>query len=218
MIDFETVMLICLCVAAFSYLIGSCNMAIIISKFHKFKDIRDYGSGNAGTTNMLRTFGARAASYTFVGDFLKGAATVALSRWLLKSFEMPIDIGYVAAIFVVLGHIFPLYFKFKGGKGVATAFGAMLMLNWIAFCTLLIGLVPMLFVIRIVSAISLCGAALYPVLTALVLWLQGADFATEFVPDTVCALVLAGLTFYAHRENIARFRNGTEHFFGDSKK
>lgn len=215
--DFGMIFYICMGVAAVSYLIGSCNMAIIISKFHKFKDIRDYGSGNAGTTNMLRTFGRRAASYTFGGDFIKGALTVFAARAALRGFELPFDIGYLAAIFVVLGHIFPVYFKFKGGKGVATAFGAMLVLNWMAFCTILIGLVPMLFVIRIVSAISLCGAALYPVLTALVLWLQKAGFATEILPDTLCALVLTALTFYAHRENIARFRNGTENFFGEKK-
>lgn len=215
--DFGMIFYICMGVAAVSYLIGSCNMAIIISKFHKFKDIRDYGSGNAGTTNMLRTFGKRAASYTFGGDFIKGALTVLLARIAFNGYELPFDIGYLAAIFVVLGHIFPIYFKFKGGKGVATAFGAMLVLNWMAFCTILIGLVPMLFIIRIVSAISLCGAALYPVLTALVLWLQKADFATEILPDTLCALILAALTFYAHRENIARFRNGTENFFGEKK-
>lgn len=216
--DFGMIFYICMGVAAVSYLIGSCNMAIIISKFHKFKDIRDYGSGNAGTTNMLRTFGKRAASYTFGGDFIKGALTVFVARAALSGFEMPFDIGYLAAIFVVVGHIFPVYFKFKGGKGVATAFGAMLVLNWIAFCTILVGLVPMLFIIRIVSAISLCGAAIYPVLTALVLWLQKADFVSEILPDTICALILAALTFYAHRENIARLCNGTENFFGEKKR
>lgn len=216
--DFGMIFYICMGVAAVSYLIGSCNMAIIISKFHKFKDIRDYGSGNAGTTNMLRTFGKRAASYTFGGDFIKGALTVFVARAALSDFELPFDIGYLAAIFVVVGHIFPVYFKFKGGKGVATAFGAMLVLNWIAFCTILVGLVPMLFIIRIVSAISLCGAAIYPVLTALVLWLQKADFVSEILPDTICALILMALTFYAHRENIARLRNGTENFFGEKKR
>lgn len=216
--DFGMIFYICMGVAAVSYLIGSCNMAIIISKFHKFKDIRDYGSGNAGTTNMLRTFGKRAASYTFGGDFIKGALTVFVARAALSGFVLPFDIGYLAAIFVVVGHIFPVYFKFKGGKGVATAFGAMLVLNWIAFCTILVGLVPMLFIIRIVSAISLCGAAIYPVLTALVLWLQKADFVSEILPDTICALILMALTFYAHRENIARLRNGTENFFGEKKR
>lgn len=215
---FGMIFFVCIGVAVISYLIGSCNMAIIISKFHKFKDIRDYGSGNAGTTNMLRIFGKKSASYTFGGDFIKGALTVFIARAALRGLELPFDIGYIAAIFVVLGHIFPIYFKFKGGKGVATAFGAMLVLNWIAFCTILMGLVPMLFVIRIVSAISLCGAALYPVLTALVLWLENADFVTKILPDTICALVLSALTFYAHRENIARFRNGTENFFGEKKK
>ena len=141
---------VCIGVAVISYLIGSCNMAIIISKFHKFKDIRDYGSGNAGTTNMLRIFGKKAASYTFGGDFIKGALTVFIARAALRGLELPFDIGYIAAIFVVLGHIFPIYFKFKGGKGVATAFGAMLVLNWIAFCTILIGLVPMLFVMFLI--------------------------------------------------------------------
>ncbi len=215
--SFGTIVLICIVVALFSYLIGSCNMAIIISKYHKSKDIRNYGSGNAGMTNMLRTFGAKAAAYTFGGDFFKGALVVALSREATKNFVLPFDIGYIAAIFAVVGHIFPIYFKFRGGKGVATAFGAMLVLNWMVFCAIFVGLVPMIFVIRIVSAVSLCGAALYPVLTFLVLYLEGGDPISLIIPDTIFSLVLSGLTFYAHRENIARLRNGTEHFFGDKK-
>ncbi len=215
--NLSSIIFICIVVAAVSYLVGSCNMAIIISKYHKSKDIRNYGSGNAGMTNMLRIFGAKAAAYTFGGDFFKGAIAVFLSREAVKNFELPFDIGYVAAIFVVVGHIFPLYFKFKGGKGVATAFGAMLVLNWMVFCTILIGLVPMLFIIRIVSAVSLCGAALYPVLTFLVLWLQQKDTATQLIPDVIFSLILSALTFYAHRENIVRLRNGTERFFGDKK-
>ena len=210
-----SVILICLVVGAVSYLLGSCNMAILISKYHKLKDIRDYGSGNAGMTNMLRTFGKRAAAYTFAGDFLKGALAVSLSRFFLKDIGMPFDIGYVAAIFVVLGHIFPIYFKFNGGKGVATAFGAMLMLNSLAFFAILIGLVPMIFIIRIVSAVSLCGAAMYPVLIFLISFLSGEDFIHSIIPNTFFSAILSALTFYAHRENIKRFRNGTERFFGD---
>jgi glycerol-3-phosphate acyltransferase PlsY len=204
--------------ALLSYLLGSCNMAIMISKFHKAKDIRNFGSGNAGMTNMLRIFGKRAALFTFAGDFLKGAAAVYFSRMIFENSFFPLDIGYTAAFFAVLGHIFPLYFKFKGGKGVATSFGAMLMLNPTVFMTILVGLVPMFFVIRIVSAVSLCGAALYPVLTFLVLTLKDADILTVTLPNTVFSLMIAALTFYAHRENIARLRNGTENFFGDKKK
>ena len=193
-------------------------MAILISKFHKAREIRDFGSGNAGMTNMLRTFGKKAAICTFVGDFLKGALVVLFSRMLFSGWPIPFDIGYLAAIFAILGHIFPLYFKFKGGKGVATAFGAMMMLNWVAFGVVLVGLVPMLFVIRIVSAISLCGASLYPVLSFLIFLLEEKDFWTVTVPNTILSLIIAALTFYAHRENISRLRNGTENFFGDKKK
>lgn len=216
--DFWTAVLICIGVALTSYLIGSCNMAILISKFHKARDIRDFGSGNAGMANMLRTFGRRAAVYTFVGDFLKGALVVALSRLLCQESPIPFDIGYLSAIFAILGHIFPVYFKFKGGKGVATAFGAMLMLNWVAFAVVLTGLVPMLFIIRIVSAVSLCGASLYPVLSLLISLLRKEDLWTVTVPNTAFSLIIAGLTFYAHRENILRLRNGTENFFGEKKK
>ena len=204
--------------AIVSYLLGSCNMAILISKFHKEKDIRDYGSGSAGMTNMLRTFGKRAAFYTFIGDFLKGALVVVLSRLIFQNSLMPFDIGYLAALFAIIGHIFPIYFKFKGGKGVATAFGAMLMLNWIAFVVILIGLVPMFTVIRIVSAISLCGASLFPVLNFLTLFLRGEDFWKTVIPNTIFSLLIAVLTFYAHRENILRFRTGTENFFGEKKQ
>ncbi len=192
-------------------------MAILISKYHKMKDIRDFGSGNAGMTNMLRTFGMKAAIFTFTGDFLKGALAVSLSRVILKNFEMPFDIGYVAAIFVVLGHIFPIYFKFNGGKGVATAFGAMFMLNSMAFFTILIGLVPMVFIIRIVSAVSICGAAMYPVLIFLISYLSEGDLVHVIIPNTFFSIIISALTFYAHRENIKRLRNGTERFFGDKK-
>lgn len=204
----------CITVAVIAYLIGSCNMAIIISKFHKGKDIRNYGSGNAGMTNMLRTFGKRAATWTFIGDFAKGALTVFIARLIGREFGLVVDIAYIAAFFVIIGHIFPVYFKFKGGKGVAAAFGALFVLNWISFVTIAIGIAPMLFIIKIVSAVCLCGTSLYPILNFVVLALQGEKSFNEIVIYTAITILMSLTVFYAHRENISRLRNGTEHSFG----
>lgn len=216
--EFPNMIFVYVATAVISYLIGSLNMAILISKFHKSKDIRDYGSGNAGMTNMLRTFGKRAATWTFVGDFLKGAIVVFFAREIGKSLQMNLDLAYIAALFVMLGHIYPLYFGFKGGKGIATALGAMFVLNWIAFVTIAIGIAPMVFIIKIVSAVCLCGASLYPVLNFVVLFLQGRSFFGEVVPYTVMSLLMALLVFYAHRDNIKRLRSGTEPSFGRKNK
>ena len=216
--EFPNMIFVYIATAVISYLIGSLNMAILISKFHKSKDIRDYGSGNAGMTNMLRTFGKRAATWTFVGDFLKGAIVVFVAREIGKSLQMNLDLAYIAALFVMLGHIYPLYFGFKGGKGIATALGAMFVLNWIAFVTIAIGIAPMVFIIKIVSAVCLCGASLYPVLNFVVLFLQGKNFFGEVVPYTVMSLLMALLVFYAHRDNIKRLRSGTEPSFGRKNK
>lgn len=216
--EFPNMIFVYVATAVISYLIGSLNMAILISKFHKSKDIRDYGSGNAGMTNMLRTFGKRAATWTFVGDFLKGAIVVFVAREIGKSLQMNLDLAYIAALFVMLGHIYPIYFGFKGGKGIATALGAMFVLNWIAFVTIAIGIAPMVFIIKIVSAVCLCGASLYPVLNFVVLFLQGRSFFGEVVPYTVMSLLMALLVFYAHRDNIKRLRSGTEPSFGRKNK
>ena len=212
--EFPDVMIIYVLTALIAYLIGSFNMAIIISKYHKSSDIRDFGSGNAGMTNMLRTYGRRAATWTFVGDFAKGALVVFVAREIGKASVIQFDIAYIAALFVMIGHIYPLYFKFRGGKGISTALGAMFVLNWVAFVTIAIGIAPMVFIIKIVSAVCLCGASLYPVLNFVVLWLGGRDMFKEVIPYTFLSWLMALLVFYAHRENIKRLRSGTEHSFG----
>lgn len=216
--EFPSVITVYLLSALVAYLIGSFNMAIIISKFHKSSDIREHGSGNAGMTNMLRTFGRRAATWTFVGDFLKGAVVVFVAREIGRDLHMNLDIAYIAALFVMIGHIYPVYFKFRGGKGISTALGAMFVLNWIAFVTIAVGIVPMVFIIKIVSAVCLCGASLYPVLNFVVLLLQEKSFFGEVLPYTIMSLLMALLVFYAHRENIKRLRNGTEPSFGRKDK
>ncbi len=216
--EFPNVILVYLVSALVAYLIGSLNMAILISKFHKSTDIRDHGSGNAGMTNMLRIFGRKAATWTFIGDFAKGAIVVFVAREIGRYLHMNLDIAYIAALFVMIGHIYPVYFKFRGGKGIATALGAMFVLNWIAFLTIAVGIAPMVFIIKIVSAVCLCGASIYPVLNFVVLLLQEKSFFGEVVPYTVMSLLMALLVFYAHRENIKRLRNGTEPSFGRKNK
>ena len=216
--EFPYVIFVYLASALIAYLIGSFNMAIIISKFHKSSDIRDHGSGNAGMTNMLRIFGKRAATWTFIGDFAKGVIVVFIAREIGRDLHMNLDIAYIAALFVMIGHIYPVYFKFRGGKGIATALGAMFVLNWIAFITIAIGIAPMVFIIKIVSAVCLCGTSLYPVLNFVILFLQGKSFFGEVVPYTVMSLLMALLIFYAHREYIRRLRNGTEPSFGRKNK
>ena len=112
-----------------AYLLGSVDTGILVSKFVYHDDVRNYGSGAAGMTNMLRTFGKKAAAMTATGDVLKGVLAVCIGRWLFHM--LPADAGvspylgvYLAAIFAVLGHLYPLYFGFKGGKGVLVAAGA----------------------------------------------------------------------------------------------
>ena len=216
--EFPNVIFIYLASALVAYLIGSLNMAILISKFHKFSDIREHGSGNAGMTNMLRIFGRRAATWTFIGDFAKGAVVVFVAREIGRDLHMDLDIAYIAALFVMIGHIYPVYFKFRGGKGIAAALGAMFVLNWVAFVTIAVGIVPMVFIIKIVSAVCLCGASLYPVLNFVILILQEKSFFGEVVPYTTMSLLMALLIFYAHRENIKRLRSGTEPSFGRKNK
>ena len=133
-----------------AYVLGSIPSAVWIGKKYYGIDIREHGSGNAGMTNMLRIFGRRAATWTFIGDFLKGAIVVFVAREIGKDLQMNLDLAYIASLFVMLGHIYPVYFKFRGGKGIATALGAMFVLNWIAFVTIAIGIIPMVFIIKIV--------------------------------------------------------------------
>ena len=114
----------CLIAGVISYLLGSCNFAIIIVRLLKGEDIRKFGSGNAGLTNTLRCFGKGCAVLTLIGDLSKGVVAVLLSRWICSLMNAGINggdthyIGYVAGFFAIIGHIFPIYYGFKGGKGV----------------------------------------------------------------------------------------------------
>ncbi len=204
-------------VALISYLIGSVSFAVIVSRVGAQDDVRRHGSGNAGMTNILRNYGKKMAAFTAVGDFGKGVVAVALGRLLFPLLAgeaaQLIDAGYVAGFFVILGHLFPLYFGFKGGKGVLTGLGVLLMLDPVVFAILLVLLLPVVFIVRIVSLASILGYALFPVFTVLVNWLRGEPFLFK-----LCfAVCIGAIGIFMHRSNIKRLLSGTEYRFGQKK-
>jgi len=203
-------------VAIVAYLLGSVNLSIIISKLMGKGDIRNYGSGNAGTTNTLRTLGKLPAAAVLIWDILKGVISVVLAKWIITLGNGTIDSNLVAeyrdyaivvaAIMSVLGHNFPIYFGFKGGKGVATSLGVIMAIEWwpIAIVCLVFGVV-MILVTRTVSIGSILAAILYPILA----YFAGTEFHNELVYLGL-ALVLSGSILFRHRANIKRIMNGTE--------
>lgn len=209
--------------AAAGYLLGSINSSIIFTRLFKNKaDIRDYGSGNAGMTNVLRSVGKAPAALTFVGDFLKCVAAV-LFAWLVVSVcgisgEWVKICQYTAGVACILGHIFPVYYGFRGGKGVVTSAAMMALLDWRVFLMIL-GTFMLLFVIkRIVSLASIVCAALYPVYTFLITYFL--DFSTGASGEgcslfyllfvTGASLFVGCTVLLKHRSNIKRLRSGEE--------
>ena len=193
------------------YLLGSISFAIIVSKTLYHQDVRDFGSGNAGMTNVLRVYGKKPAALTLVGDFLKGVVAVVLGRMIYKWLAVTgSDGAYVAGLCTLLGHLYPVYFGFRGGKGILTAVGIIAVIDPLTFlCLLLIGL-PLMFVTRIVSVGSIVGAACYPVLTLVFDHFTGGISWMNFI----FALIMAALVIWMHRANIKRLLNGTENRFG----
>lgn len=199
--------------AMIAYLIGSINFSILISKKVAGFDLRQKGSGNAGTTNVLRTVGKGAAAITLVLDILKGVVTIYIAilfgNIVSKFTSMPIDnsiLVQIAGIFVVIGHTFPIYFGFKGGKGVATALGILITTNYQIGLICLVFALVLIILTRIVSVGSLGAAILLPILT---LFLGKENF---IVPGNylIESIILALIIIFNHRSNIKRLLNGTE--------
>ncbi|MEG2295867.1 MAG: glycerol-3-phosphate 1-O-acyltransferase PlsY [Oscillospiraceae bacterium] len=197
------------------YLIGSLNSAVIVSKLYAKDDIRNHGSGNAGMTNILRTYGKIPAVFTALGDFFKGVAAVLLGRIIFEFFAITIlDGGYVGALFVIIGHLYPVFFNFKGGKGVLTSFGALLIVNPLVFAIIGVVMIPFVFIVKIVSLTSIIGAIAYPFLTYFTLMFTGKPYKLA----SVFACLFSFIIIYMHRENIKRLLDGTEHRFGKNSK
>ena len=197
-------------IAIIAYAIGSINFSVIISKKMAGFDIRDKGSGNAGSTNMLRSIGKKAAILTLICDVLKGVVAVliaVIAGKIVKNVDQAMLVQ-IAGILVVIGHTFPIFFEFKGGKGVATSLGVLLMINW------KIGLICLVFALvimalgRIVSLGSVGAAILCPVLTLFV----HSNYIVEAsgIKYLVFGLILAAIVIFNHRANIQRIANGTE--------
>lgn len=202
--------------AALAYLLGSLSFSIIVSKALFHKDIRTFGSGNAGMTNVLRTFGKGAAALTIVGDIGKGIVAVLLAKWIFGAFSgvAPIYGAYVAAIFAVLGHVYPLYFGFRGGKAVSVATGTIVAIQPVLILPLVVIFFSVFGVSKMVSLASITCAAAYPVVTFLYFFFIAKQDA---VWTTLCAAAVGGLVIWLHRGNIERIKNGTEYKFGKKK-
>lgn len=188
-----------------SYLLGSISTSYIIAKKVAGVDIRTQGSGNAGSTNVLRTLGKKAGALTFVGDFLKGSLAVFISKIIAQKFNLdPLSSGYLAAAFVVLGHNYPIFLGFKGGKGVATSLGSMITLNPIIASICFLVFLVVVFFTRYISLGSILGISISPIIM-IILKNEQAFFITLF---------LTAVTIVSHRENIKRLLNGTERKLG----
>lgn len=202
-------MTIYIIVAVIAYAIGSINFSVIFSRRFAGFDIREKGSGNAGTTNMLRSVGKKAAAITLVCDILKGLFAI-LVAYLFGKINSELDgalLVQIAALCVVIGHTFPIFFEFRGGKGVATSLGVLLLINWqIGLICLIFALVIMA-ATRMVSAGSVSAAILYPIL---VLFGVGKEYFLVGGNYIVFSLLLALVVVFNHRANIKRILSGTE--------
>lgn len=204
---------ICILIAIIAYLIGSINFSVILSKKMAGFDVRQKGSGNAGTTNMLRSVGKKAAAITLICDILKGVVSIGIAilvGYLFNAQNKSILVQ-IAAIAVVIGHTFPIFFDFKGGKGVATSLGVLIMTNWqIGLICLAIAIIIMA-ITKMVSLGSCMAAIAFPLLTYFAANIfENAYIVKEGSSYFVYSIILAVIVLFNHRSNIKRIITGKE--------
>ena len=202
-------MILYIIVMIIAYLIGSVNFSVLISQKMAGFDLREKGSGNAGTTNVLRTVGKKAAALTLVLDILKGAVAILIAV-IIGHFAKSVNSAVLvelAAIFVVIGHTFPVFFGFKGGKGVATSLGILLLINWrIGLICIVFG-VFLIAITRMVSLGSISGAVLFAVLTIFIRDDYIVGYDKSFI---IFGFILAAVVIFNHRANLKRIMDGNE--------
>lgn len=195
-------------VAIIAYAIGSISFSVIFSKKFAGFDVREKGSGNAGSTNVLRTVGKKAAALTLLCDALKGVVAVGialLAGLMIKDLDKALLVQ-IAGIAVIIGHTFPVFFGFKGGKGVATSLGVLLITNWQIGLICLVFALLIMILTKMVSAGSVTASILFPVLT---LFIGKEHFIVEG-SYLIFSIILAVMVMFNHRSNIKRILNGTE--------
>lgn len=195
-------MLTSILIVLFAYLLGSISSAVIVGRMLGTADPRTQGSGNPGATNMLRIGGKKAGAVTLAGDMLKGLIAVLIAR----GFDMDVTLQAFAAVAVFLGHLLPLFFGFKGGKGVATALGALLGLEWTAGLLVIATWLAMAALFRYSSLAALTAAAAAP----FYMWWLRPEPAV-----ITAAVVMSLLLYWRHRSNIRNLLTGKEGRIGD---
>ena len=212
--------------AVLSYLLGSFNSSILVVRLLKHQDIREFGSHNAGLTNTLRCFGKGCAALTLVGDLAKGIVAVLLSKGIcellgtgLTAQNDVLFIGYIAGIFSILGHVFPIYYHFKGGKGVLVGVSVFLGIDWKVFLCLIVIFAVVLAISKYVSLGSIIAAACCPVVTFLFQFWQRGDLPMWYLwLNTGLAALMGAWVIYMHRTNIQRLKAGNENKFSFHSK
>ncbi len=197
-------------VAIIAYLLGSISFSVIISKKVAGFDVREKGSGNAGSTNVLRAVGKGAAAITLVCDILKGVVAVLiafLAGKIVKGLDNALLVQ-IAGICVILGHTFPVFFKFKGGKGIATSLGVLLITNWQIGLICLVFALVLIALTRMVSVGSIAAAVLFPVLVIFIN--QNYLVSASNWSYLIYSIILAVLVIFNHRANIKRLLAGEE--------
>ena len=197
-IDFQANGAALLLALAFGYLCGSIPFGLILTRMAGLGDVRSIGSGNIGATNVLRTGNRKLAALTLLADALKGTIPVlAAAQWNQ-------DFGLVAGFGAFLGHLYPVWLRFKGGKGVATYLGVLLGVSWQGLAAFAVTWLTMAFLFRYSSLAALTAALVVPV----VLWLLGQNGPAALF------IVMSAIVYFKHRQNISRLLSGTESKIG----
>jgi glycerol-3-phosphate acyltransferase PlsY len=204
-------------IAIVSYLLGSCSSAIISVRVLKHEDIRQHGSHSAGLTNVYRCFGAFPALCTLIGDLAKGVVANLISIYVIAELlPLPYDnmtIGYYSGVFAILGHVYPIYYHFKGGRGVLVSASILLVIDPLTFAIIIPFFIIMIAITRYVSVASISSAVLYPILTFFMHFYVEKISLHDSIIHVLCTAVTGAFLIYMHKDNIKRLMTHTENKF-----